>query len=207
MGACVWGATWSCCCCCCLASCPACTWAGGGLGARTPCSQCAISNLYLAYIKFFYLCFNFNSSFLVLCYIFLIILPFCFYCIPYYSFPSILFSLYLCYFLSPFCFLLQFILIFILYLPYVLLFLSLSLIKLWLLLKFIKCRDLFYLIFGILDEPPCFVRQCQSIFAILLELFRGLVSHVLLFIGCTVIHNCSSSGSLVFAHLGGMKEI
>ena len=47
----------------------------------------------------------------------------------------------------------------------------------------------------------------MSICAILLEWPRGSVSHILLFIVCTVIHNCSSLGPLVIAYLGGIQEI
>ena len=52
----------------------------------------------------------------------------------------------------------------------------------------------------------CHVRECWSICTILFELSRGLVSCIILFIECTVIHNCSSLGSLVFAHLGDIQE-
>ena len=54
---------------------------------------------------------------------------------------------------------------------------------------------------NILLTGTCYVRQCCFVCALLLELSRGLVSHILLFIVCTVIHNCSSLGSLVFATL------
>ena len=37
--------------------------------------------------------------------------------------------------------------------------------------------------------------------ALILDFSRGLASHILLFIVCTVIHNCSSPGSLVFTTL------
>ena len=47
----------------------------------------------------------------------------------------------------------------------------------------------------------CYVRQYHLTCALLLKFSRGFVSCILLFIGCTVIHNCSSSGSLVFATL------
>ena len=56
------------------------------------------------------------------------------------------------------------------------------------------------LIFEIPDEPPCYVRQCSLCYALILKLSRGPASCIL-FIMCTAIHNCSSSGSLVFATL------
>ena len=65
-----------------------------------------------------------------------------------------------------------------------------------------------HLIFEIPDEPPCYVRQCHFICALLLELSRGLASCIVSFIVCTVIHNCSSSGFLVFTTLRqNMREI
>ena len=64
------------------------------------------------------------------------------------------------------------------------------------LLEWIPC-----LIFLILNELPCYVKQCWFICALLPELSTGLVSHILLFIVCTAIHHCSSLGSLVFKTL------
>ena len=57
-----------------------------------------------------------------------------------------------------------------------------------------------------LQAKHCYVRQCGFICALLLDLSRGSASGILLFIMCTTIHNCLSSGSLVFAHLGRMSE-
>ena len=45
-----------------------------------------------------------------------------------------------------------------------------------------------------------YVKQCSLSYAYILELSRELVSHIL-FIVCTVIHICLSSGSLVFTTL------
>ena len=53
---------------------------------------------------------------------------------------------------------------------------------------------------GLVLTGSCYVRQCTLCYALTLELCRGSASHIL-FIACTVIHNCSSSGSLVFATL------
>ena len=47
----------------------------------------------------------------------------------------------------------------------------------------------------------CYVRQCSLSCAILLELSGGSASCILLFIMCTVIHNCSSSGSFSTQYL------
>ena len=51
-------------------------------------------------------------------------------------------------------------------------------------------RDLFSSNFKIPDEPPCYVRQCQLICAILLELSRCTVSRIFItYIRCTAVHN------------------
>ena len=50
----------------------------------------------------------------------------------------------------------------------------------------------------------CYVRQCSLGCAILLELSRGLASCILLFIVCTIMHNCSSLGSFSLQHLGSI---
>ena len=71
--------------------------------------------------------------------------------------------------------------------------------RVWLSIKLLS--GISYFNFGIPDEPSCYVRQCQFICALLLELSRGLASCILLFIVYTAMHNCSSSGSLVFATL------
>ena len=53
--------------------------------------------------------------------------------------------------------------------------------------------------FEILDEPPCCVRQCRTSFSFILEALA------LDFCFTFSLHNiCSSSGSLFFAHLGGI---
>ena len=51
------------------------------------------------------------------------------------------------------------------------------------------------------EQHYCYVRQCHFICALLLELSKGLASCMILFIVCTVIRNCLSLGSLVFATL------
>ena len=55
----------------------------------------------------------------------------------------------------------------------------------------------------------CYVRQCCLIGALLLDLSRGLASHILLlfFIVCTAIHNCSFLSSFSSQHLGGIEAI
>ena len=58
--------------------------------------------------------------------------------------------------------------------------------------------------FEIPDEPSCYVRECRFNYDLLLELSRGSASHILLFIVCTVIHNCSSLGSFSLQHLGSI---
>ena len=53
----------------------------------------------------------------------------------------------------------------------------------------------------------CYVRQCSLSYTLLLELSRGLASHILSIV-CTAIHNCSSLSSFSSQHLGSMwKEI
>ena len=53
--------------------------------------------------------------------------------------------------------------------------------------------------FEILDKPPCCVRQCGTSFLFILGVL------VLNFCFTSSLHNiCSSSGSLFFAHLGGI---
>ena len=67
----------------------------------------------------------------------------------------------------------------------------------------------FLLIFGILDKPPCYVRQCSLMLSIVLNFFKCLgfyMCYISLY-GALCLHNCSSSGSLVFAHLGGINKI
>ena len=67
----------------------------------------------------------------------------------------------------------------------------------------------FLLIFGILDEPPCYVRQCSLMLIIVLNFFEclGFYMHYISLYGALSLHNCSSSGSLVFAHLGSINKI
>ena len=56
--------------------------------------------------------------------------------------------------------------------------------------------------FGILDELPCYVGQYASMrIKSHIYLFICLGVIILCLMVCTVIHNCSSSGSLFFATL------
>ena len=67
----------------------------------------------------------------------------------------------------------------------------------------------FLLNFGILDEPPCYVRQCSLMLSIVLNFFKclGFHMHYISLYGALSLHNCSSSGSLVFALLGSINKI
>ena len=58
--------------------------------------------------------------------------------------------------------------------------------------------------FGILDEPPCYVRQCSLVLKIVLDFFKclGFWMHFISLYSALSLHNCSSSGLLVFTHLG-----
>ena len=64
-------------------------------------------------------------------------------------------------------------------------------------------RDSFFN-FGIPDVPPCYVRQCSLVLIIVLDFFKclGFHMHFISLYGALSLHNCSSSGSQVFAHLG-----
>ena len=55
----------------------------------------------------------------------------------------------------------------------------------------------------------CYVRQCMLLFYIVLYFFKclGFNIHFISLYGALSLHNCSSSGSLVFAHLGGINKI
>ena len=59
------------------------------------------------------------------------------------------------------------------------------------------------------DEPPCYVRQCSLVLSIVLDFFKclGFNMHYISLYGALSLHNCSSSGSLVFAHLGKINRI
>ena len=67
----------------------------------------------------------------------------------------------------------------------------------------------FFLIFGIPDEPPCYVRQCSLVLYIVLNFVKclGFYMHFISLYGALSLHNCSISGSLVFAHLGSINKI
>ena len=55
----------------------------------------------------------------------------------------------------------------------------------------------------------CYVRQCMSVFYIVLDFFKCLgfnMCYISLY-GALSLHNCSSSGSLVFTHLGSIIKI
>ena len=67
----------------------------------------------------------------------------------------------------------------------------------------------FLLIFGIPDEPPCYVRQCSLVLNIVLNFFKclGFYMHYISLYGALSLHSCSSSGSLVFAHFGSINKI
>ena len=62
----------------------------------------------------------------------------------------------------------------------------------------------FLLSFGIPDEPPCYVRQCLPVLRIVLDFFKclGFQMCFISLYGALSLHNCSSSGSLVFTRLG-----
>ena len=67
----------------------------------------------------------------------------------------------------------------------------------------------FLLNFGIPDKPPCYVRQWSLVLIIVLNFFKCLgfyMCYISLY-GALSLHNCSSSGSLVFAHLGSINKI
>ena len=66
-----------------------------------------------------------------------------------------------------------------------------------------------FLFFGIPDEPPCYVRQCWLVLSIVLNFFKCLgfyMCYISLYDALN-LHNCSSSGSLVFTHLGSINKI
>ena len=67
----------------------------------------------------------------------------------------------------------------------------------------------FLLNFGIPDEPTCYVRQCLLMLSIVLTFFKCLGFHMcyISLYGALSLHNCSSSDSLVFTHLGGINKI
>ena len=57
--------------------------------------------------------------------------------------------------------------------------------------------------------PYCYVRQCLLVLSIVLNFFKCLGFHMcyISLYGALSLHNCSSSGSLVFTHLGGINKI
>ena len=63
--------------------------------------------------------------------------------------------------------------------------------------------------FGILDKPPCYVRQCSLVLSIVFNFFKclGFYMHYISLYSTLSLRNCSSSGSLVFAHLGSINKI
>ena len=67
----------------------------------------------------------------------------------------------------------------------------------------------FLLIFGIPNEPPYYIRQCLLMLSIVLNFFKclGFYMHYISLYGALSLHNCFSSGSLVFTHLGSINKI
>ena len=55
----------------------------------------------------------------------------------------------------------------------------------------------------------CYVMQCLLVFSIVLNFFKCLGFHMcyMSLYGALSLHNCSSSGSLVFTHLGSINKI
>ena len=58
-----------------------------------------------------------------------------------------------------------------------------------------------------LQTKLCYVRQCSLVLKIVLDFFKclGFRMHFISLYDALNLHNCSSSGSLVFAHLGGIN--
>ena len=58
-------------------------------------------------------------------------------------------------------------------------------------------------------KSRCYVRQCSLLFSIALNFFKclGFHMHYISLYGALSPHNCLSSGSLVFAHLGIINKI
>ena len=54
----------------------------------------------------------------------------------------------------------------------------------------------------------CYVRQCELPFYIVLYFFKclGFNMHIIFLYGALSLHNCASSGFLVFAHLGRINK-
>ena len=58
-----------------------------------------------------------------------------------------------------------------------------------------------------IGEVSCYVRQCLLVFKIVLHFFKclGFDMNFISLYGALSLHNYSSSGSLVFTHLGGIS--
>ena len=69
-----------------------------------------------------------------------------------------------------------------------------------------NCYQLIYVLNIVvsLHVMYCYVRQCSLVLKIVLYFFKclGFCMHFISLYGALSLHNCSSSGSLVFAHLG-----